>query len=152
MIEQPARSCHHDIDSGKESLGLRLDSDSAENRNNAQVSVLAVFPEAFFHLRRELPRRSQDQDANAMNRLPVFGGERCADQIVNDRKGEAGRFPVPVRETNEIRPAKARESLAAGSAWDGCTRRREPRGELLVRDLARRKTIPPLCFLRSSDF
>jgi hypothetical protein len=84
VIEQATRCRDYDIHPIQQRPGLRLDANSAEDWDDAQVGVLAVLPEALLHLRGELSRRSQDQNANAVNGLAVLGGERSADQIVND--------------------------------------------------------------------
>ena len=70
VIEQPARSRDYDIHSGTKRLRLGLDADSAENRDDAQRRVLAVLAEAFFDLSRELARRRQNQNADAVKPAP----------------------------------------------------------------------------------
>ena len=103
VIEQPARSRDYDIHSGTKRLRLRLDADSAKNRDDAQRRVLAVLAEAFFDLSRELTRRRQDQHADAVKRRPLVVGDRRLDEIVNDGEREPGGFArTGLGKTNQI--------------------------------------------------
>jgi hypothetical protein len=84
-------------------LGLRLDANPAEDRDDAQVGVLAVLPKALLNLCGQLARWSQNQNANPVNRLPVCPCERSADQIVNYGKSEArGLSRSGLGETDQI--------------------------------------------------
>ena len=52
--------------------------------------MLAVLAETLLHLRGELARRRENQNAHAVQWLSIVSDERRRDQVVNDGKGEAG--------------------------------------------------------------
>src|SRR5215212_9286166 len=90
VIQQSTRSRDYDVDPATQSFRLRLQSNSAEHGNDPQIGVLAVFPETLLDLCGELAGRSQYQHAHSMHRLAAIVSEWRGDQVVNDRKREAG--------------------------------------------------------------
>ena len=85
MIEEPARRRDDDVDAAPQLVDLRVDADAAVDHGGLQRQVLAVSPDAFADLRRELARRRQDQSPYAASR-----GRRVLRQALQQRQCESG--------------------------------------------------------------
>jgi hypothetical protein len=84
VIEQSARSRHHDVHSAPERLDLRRHPDAAENDRGAQRQILSVGAGGLSNLGSELAGRREDERANAPS-----GSAR---ESLERREEEAGRF------------------------------------------------------------
>ena len=88
VIEEPPGRRNQHVDAAAQQRGLRVYVHTAEYHRGAQRHVLAVASHAVLDLRRELPRRREDQRADA----PPAVARRGGGQALKEGQREARRL------------------------------------------------------------